>query len=486
MQSVKKSRLAKTSNKTFNAKLLYIKLSKYLHMFSIVGIVYFFLNESIEHALIYLLFCFVFYFLSFLVFYNINSIFIKLNFIFFYIGYLLSMPIVFFDSDNYREIGWNAVGFYKFDYLQTFDALAVVIIYLSLFVIIALIFDKLLLKPYKENTSYNFNNYFKTISYYSKYRSVFIALIILQCFLSYIMFTYKIGVVGIIPETNLPFRIVGILYYYRYLIIPIIMFLLIFSNHNKKNNFILFLVLIEVLVSGIFSVSRVIIVLHLLPAILFLIYKERKVALGWVVLYAIVTMNFVTISREFVYTIDDFHSVNLSSLFDYYKLYDHTTYEWLRRTVFSMVTRVLGYREFLPTYFSDLRYIDTNIFFNLHLGFNFLNIGDFNVTRDIFKVGVPADKSFGMSLDPFSLLYVSTKNALNTLALFFFWVLYLILTEKIFNIALKAYRTNIVFILFLNFYMFLGYILPIAKSVFFLFPVLLLLAHILIPRKKIH
>ena len=396
------------------------------------------------------------------------------------------MPIVFYNSEKYKEAIWHSIGFYKFDYSQTFDALAVITAYLSLFVIIALIFDKLLLKPYQLNTPYGHNNIFQNLSRYSKYSFVLIALIMLQFFLSYIMFTYRIGIVGIRPEANLPFRIAGILYYYRYLVIPIIIFLLIFSNHNKKNYIILFLVLIEALVSGIFSVSRVIVVFHLLPVILFLIYKGRKVALGGVVVYAILTIYFVTMTREFVFSLDDFHSVNLSNLFDFYKFYDNTTLKNLSDMFFTMVTRIQGYLEFLPTFFRDSKYIDTNIFLNEHLGFKSLNYGDFIVSRDIFNVDLPAEKTFGMSIDPFSYLYVSTKNAFDTLALFFLWVMYLILTEKILNTVFKAYRNNIVYILFLNFYITLGYILPLMKSVFILAPVLLLLAHILIPRKKIH
>ena len=100
-----------------------------------------------------------------------------------------------------------------------------------------------------------------------------------------------------------------------------------------------------------------------------------------------------------------------------------------------MITRIQGYQEFLPTFFSDFKYIDTNIFLNLHLGFNFLNYGDFNLAKDIFGINLPADKAFGMSLDHFSYLYLSTKNELDTLTFFFCWVVYLIITEKILNIV---------------------------------------------------
>jgi hypothetical protein len=481
MQTIKKSGLVKN----FNAKLLYIKLSKYLHMSSIIGILYFLLNESIEHTLIYVLFCFVFYILSFIVFYKISSIFIKVNFALFYLGYLLSMPIVFHNSDSYKDTGWKAIGSYNFDYLQTFNALFIVILYISLFVIIGLIFDKILLKPYREKNSYNFNEYFGILSYFSKYRTVFIALLILQFYLSYIMFTYKIGVVGIIPETNIPFKIVGILYYYRFLILPVIIFLLIFSS-NKNNNIILFLVVIEALVSGIFSVSRIIVVFHLLPVILFLMYKGRNIVLGWVLLYTVLTIHFVTVTREFVYALDDFHSVNLYNLFDFYKLYDKSTLNNIIDLILSILTRVQGYPEFMLTFFQDLKYIDFNLFLNKQLGLRSLNYGDFNIVSDIFNLKLPDDKAFGVALDPFSYVYLSTKNIIDTILLFFFWVLYLVLTEKILNTVFKVYRNNIVFILMLSFYALLGFYNPSVKTIFFLAPLLLLFAYILIPRKKIH
>ena len=166
----------------------YIELSKYLHALSAVGIVYFFLNESIENALIYILFCCIFYFLSYIVFYKINSIFIKLNFILLYVGYLLSMPILFYNKGDYEEYGWKGIGAYKFDHVQTFDALTVVTIYLVLFVIIALIVDMALLKSYKVRSFGKNINYFNDLSRFSKYSSIFLFLLILQFYLSYLMF----------------------------------------------------------------------------------------------------------------------------------------------------------------------------------------------------------------------------------------------------------------------------------------------------------
>ena len=64
---------------------------------------------------------------------------------------MLSIPIIFNNSDNYAEFrSWLAVGSYEFEYTQTVDALEVIVVYICLFVLIALIFDKLLLKPYRE------------------------------------------------------------------------------------------------------------------------------------------------------------------------------------------------------------------------------------------------------------------------------------------------------------------------------------------------
>ena len=468
----------------YSVRLIYIKIATYLHLTSLIGVGYFLLNESIEHTLIYLSFCIFFYFLSFIVFYIINSIFIKLNFIFIYIGYLLTIPIVFYNSEKYRESGWDGIGLYKFDHSQTFNVLIVVSIYLFLFVIMALIFDKLLLKPYKKITLYKQKDYFLQLSFFSKYSFIFVTLLILQCFLSYVMFTYRIGVVGIIPEQGLQFRIAGILYYYRYFIIPIISFILLFSNHRKNNNIIIYLILIEVLVTGVFSVSRAIVVLHLIPLILFLIYKRKKLALIVVLIYSILTIYFVTLTRDFVFYLDNFHEVNLFKLFNFRLFFDHASFEKIIDIIFMLIVRIQGYQEFCAVFFNDMKYKNINLFLNSHLGFRFLDYGNFNVVKDIYKINLPKDKAFGMSLDPFGYLYLSAKSFLETLMLFLFWIVYLIMNEKIFNLAFKRFNSEFLFVIFLNFYFLLSYIHPSVKTIFFVLPVSLLFINMLSARIK--
>ena len=447
-------------------------------MASFLGLIYFLLNESFSNSVIFAFFFILFFALSYVVFYKISSIFIKVNFIFFYVGYLLSMPIFFYNKSQYSYSGWKGIRGYNFEYLQTLDVLSLVASYLCLFVFFAWIVDRILLNTYKVK-AFDGGNIFPEIQRkFSKYWWPLLGLIIAQYFLSYIMFAYKIGVVGVSPEEGLPFKVAGLLYYYRYFVIPVLFFFLLFTRYHKQHNVVILLILAEILISGMFSVSRAIVIIHSLPVLIFLATKRRFVFLGIVSLYILIVVSFVSLAREYTYGLYNFHNAEMLRLFDFGLLYSFISLENILQYFFTIVMRFQGIFEFVAVFFGDIEYVDRNLFVNTVLGFGSFDFGDFNVTKDVFNIDVPAGKDFGAPIDPFGYLYLSVKSIPDLLFLIFLWVLLLVGVEKVLNLSFPRSRNSSIFILFLSFYSMLGYIHPGVKGVFVLVPMMLLLLRI--------
>jgi len=443
--------------------ILYTVVGKYLNIFGFIGFLYFLINEKNENAFIYGALFLLFYLLSLVVFRKISSIFIKLNFIFFYLGYLLSMPIIFYNADKYSHKGWRGIGSYNFEYSQTLDAAIIFANYITLFVFVSLIIDRIFLKPYRLDLNVGTSNYFDKLSRFSNYSPVLVFLIVSQIFLSFIMFQYSIGIVGIQPE-NLSFRISGILYYYRYFVIPIFIFLLLFSNFKKKNYIVLFLILLEILSAGVFSVSRALIILHSLPVVLFLIAQNRKKMLSLVLVFIIFCLSVATISRDFVYSVEDFHQVEFLEAFDMSLLFSKMGFVLIFDTISTIILRAKGIYEFLATFYSEVEYVNINLFLNKTIGFFWLDYGGFSPALDVFNISLPKNYAFGMDLDNLSYLFLSANSSLEVLALVSLWVFSLIAVEKIVGYVAINHINKAEFLIFLNFYYILWHIHPAIRA----------------------
>jgi|SaaInlLV_10m_DNA_2_1039722.scaffolds.fasta_scaffold00782_10 hypothetical protein len=465
---------------------LYIKLNQFFFGLNIFGLVYFLFNESLEHICIYFGFSVVFQLLAYIVFYKINSIFVKVNFIFFYFGYLLTMPIIFINKDKYQEVGWSGIGSYDFSYNQTFEALSVVSLYLIIFVLISYLFDKIFINLYSlDKIRLNFQ-----LTKINKYRNIGIALLSFQLYLSYIMFQHQIGIVGIHPEENLPFRIAGILYYYRYLIIPIISFIILFTNTSKSYILVMIIILLEIGISGIFSASRSIVILHSLPLIGYLIIQKKRNVLVFVLIYVVIILSFATISRNLIFNIENFKNIDLFNLVEFVLSSEKFDFEYLFSMIGTIIVRFQGFHEFFATYFSSLSYVNTNLFLHSSLGFSSLDFGTFDSTRDIFGVIVAPDKAYAMPIDIISNLYLSSQNLFEIVLLILIWCFLLIFSERIINVIFFKYKKNPFFIVILHLYMLFGLIQFSVKMNFFMIPIILLIMNIiyiyLIPKKVIN
>lgn len=451
----------------------YLKLFYFLLFMSSVGGVYFLAVESIAITACYFFIFVVFNFLGYFVFNKISSIFIKTNFLFFYVGYLLAMPVIFIQKSRFTRYGWSGIGNYSFGANKTFEALSIITLYTVVFVIISIIFDKLILKKYyfleTEKSAINFS----ILKSFRKFRFFFAGILLFQLYLSFFMFTHKIGIVGVIPD-ELPFRLVGILYYYRYFIIPLVSMVLLFSNIGHRVRVYIFIIVLEALVSGILGVSKSVLVFHLIPVVFYLIYVKKGSYNIIIAAVAILGASIASISRDLVYFTSSLNEINFWDLLIYATNDEKFGADFVGKMLGAMVARIGGYQEFFAAYFSNIDYVDTNLFFNSVLGFESFNYGSFEISTDIFGFQLPEGFAFGMSLDPFSYLYLSSMNLLDVIFLIVTWIFLLVIIEKLINIALSKYRQSVFFIAGMNIYVLFSLVNPNIKMVFFQLPLLLL------------
>lgn len=454
----------------------YSKIYYVLLALSLLGCIYFLFFEGVGDALIYVCMAIYFNALGYFVFLKINSIFIKFKFLFFYIGYLISMPIVFINKEQFTRNGWSGIGDYNFELTKTFEALLLVSLYIFIFVLVSFIVDRVLIKKYKiQEAQLSFN----PLKALRKYRYIFVVLLIFQLYLSYFMMQYKIGIVGLIPE-ELPFRLVGALYYYRYIVIPIIAGLLLFSNFGRKNNFFIFIIILEATLSGVFSASKSVAIFHMIPVIAYLLTVNRnKLSIAMLFLTFAIT-SIASLVRNLLFYLDDLHSVTFTTLIDYFVSYEGFNFEYIFKMISVIITRIGGYQEFFATYFNDLKHVDINLFFEGVLGFNFFSNHNFNIMRDIYGFEAPEGYSFGIAIDPISYLYLSSSNILVVILLITIWVVLLIGTEKILNIIFIKYIKNSLYIIILNIYILLAMVNPNIKVIFFNIPIYLFLLFLMI------
>ena len=163
---------------------MYKKLYIYLLIFSSGFMVYFFINETTENILIYMVLYIFFNINLYIVLFKLESILIKINFLFLYFGYFISMPLIFMHKEKYTRSGWSGIGDYAFEIHKTIEAFSVIIFYIVFFVFFSYFLDKLFLKKYNfKNIGYSNFNIIENKVGNLKY--LFLLIILAQIFISY-------------------------------------------------------------------------------------------------------------------------------------------------------------------------------------------------------------------------------------------------------------------------------------------------------------
>lgn len=226
----------------------------------------------------------------------------------------VSPAFFFMDRDTYSYSGFSAVKGFNFDIYEF------LIIYGNLFVLLALI---LLLTIYFYSLLIKRNHRLRSLKINSDYANdskcsialfeqtvglsvnrrfynltiVFFVICILTP-LNILMYVNGLGISTVEPE-ELPFKIIGILFYFRGYIAPAILGYLYFKS-SRKSSITTLIILYAVLV-GVLSLSKSSVILTCLPVIAFAYIDKKLVRLAITILCVMFLYSFIAWSRQFVF-----------------------------------------------------------------------------------------------------------------------------------------------------------------------------------------
>ncbi|MFH1062515.1 MAG: hypothetical protein V1747_06480 [Candidatus Omnitrophota bacterium] len=198
--------------------------------------------------------------------------------IFYFFGYLLSLANTLMNKSNLRAIGFKAIGSFGFSFWE----------YLSLTFIIStgmlgILCSVVFMEKFKNSCRSLFRYFNPNKKQIIRINYVIISLLI-WFLISTAIFLYmnKIGIgrTGLKPETLLPFKLVGILFYVKLILIPCLgcfLFGVILETNNKIliNLSIILLILLGI-IGSISGISRGSLIFSVLPSFIYMLFKSHK------------------------------------------------------------------------------------------------------------------------------------------------------------------------------------------------------------------
>lgn len=241
-----------------------------------------------------------------------NNKILQIFSLFTFIAHAIGAPFFWLNRNNYSYSGWGAVKNFSFNLPEFFGVYCWVIALFALIVFFTRYFDQ---ANFYKTRSTEDNLYSaviisraQPIISHAKFRNIynFYILLFILAFaipLNIYMALNKIGTLGLISEP-LPFRLVGIMYYTRLYFIPLILTILYFRS--SKSWLIFLAIFAYAATAGIFSSSRSVLILTLMPLLLDMFLSKQK---GRGILLAIgglAAFTLVSTSRDYTYTTDTF------------------------------------------------------------------------------------------------------------------------------------------------------------------------------------
>ena len=287
-----------------------------------------------------------------------NYIYTSIMAIYVYIGYLLMFPIIAINKEEFIYGRYSSIGLFDFQLDQMITVYFYITLFLCVNFFVGIVFKK---KKYV----LDLNSAQQPTSSKKNYLFLVFAIVFIQFFLNIFMFTHKVGIPGLIAE-QLPLRMSGLLYYYRFLVYP---FLVIYLIHKGelKSNFLKFVLFLEMIEASFLSTSKAIVLLHSFP-IFFILFKEGKIKpIIWLFLLCIALFPFVALGRNIIYSYDALSVGVFFESLSYIFTHDYE-YNILGHAVTLFVSRIVGLKEFLMSTYSPCGYSNSMFYFTYHLG----------------------------------------------------------------------------------------------------------------------
>ncbi|MDD5242728.1 MAG: hypothetical protein PHU49_01815 [Syntrophorhabdaceae bacterium] len=351
----------------------------------------------------------------------------------FAIGFLLKLAVNIYNYTELETSGWMAIGNFGFSFKEFLELYIIVIVGFSgiLFGLVSFkyfVSSKVKCVIIKKQNRIS-NAYFKKLII--GWFVAFLALILLMKYLG-------IGIHGFATEEEqrLPFKLVGIMLYFRGMFFPAMGVILLDIAHTKreKNIFYLILALIVGLTGliAVFSLSRSSVFIPSMIVVLYMVanrnefgLKARHLLCGSVIFLVLLSgAVIIEVFRGMIYQEgQDIYDVTL-----FFNVLSSIDLSAPFSFMASMLTsRIEGSRELMAVMSSSLAGIYT--FFQV-----FFNTGDVNIPINVYNINIQTlGRAYGMTIGMLGLLYVSKNLLLVFIGTIFMTYLFL-LVEYIFSV----------------------------------------------------
>lgn len=217
------------------------------------------------------------------------------------IANVIGTPLFILNKDNYSYDGWNAVKDFDFNTFSFIKVYSYSFISLFLFIIMVWFLEKATSNYGKYKIDENQID-LKTRLKLNPiiWNIILICLLLFSLFLAILMYIYKIAVLGVEHE-YLPFKMVGILFYLRGYILPLILFVV--YRKSSQSTIIKLSVIFIALISGALSASRGVTFFYLFPVLAGILLQQFNFKRVFFVITLILFSYFFTsLTRDVTYS----------------------------------------------------------------------------------------------------------------------------------------------------------------------------------------
>lgn len=226
------------------------------------------------------------------------------------IAHVIGAPLFILNKKDYSYSGWNAVK--DFDFTPSF--FLKVYAYSISSIIFLVLFTTLIQKYFitKESISREKSLKKDNNRYSLPWSILFFLLLVLSIFTAIFMYVNNIAILGI-ESDRLPFKLVGILFYFRGYVLPVILFLV--YKKTSRSFFVSLSFILVALIVGALSASRGVTLIYLFPVLLEILNKKFALKHFILILFLIILGYFTTsLTRDAMYSSTGLSIVELSTL----------------------------------------------------------------------------------------------------------------------------------------------------------------------------
>lgn len=328
-------------------------------------------------------------------------------------------PTFFFLNRNYYNTSpYTAIGSFDFSLYSFFSAYSYVFAFSIAVYLIFFIFQRSKLRRYGfsfiKNTLKTFQGRYRKINSSVIFDSITLFVAIFGIWLSIWMYHNKIGILGL-HQTQLPFHLTGVLYYFRLLIIPaFLVFCYVFSSHKR---YTVFLLMAYSVVAGFSSASKTTVTFVMLPVCFESILDGKRLRATISILFYSLMYIMVTEERALVYLSEN--TDLLSAIMFATDAFLHREQQWLFEFIHMFTGRLYGGSiDVLMVQYDDVSFSSLVRFY---AGDSFLSLFP-NIYEKLFGfVSVPG-RNYGISEGFIGQMIVLSSHSQLRSALQGFWI----------------------------------------------------------------